>query len=128
MDGADPIFPLIDRRAPLLDRIRNDESNERLSGMLATAISELVKSDDEEAIENTRENLTENISDELADKLGVSADDINQGYVEELTDLITEAKEEDVLTDDALQSLGIKATEDAEEEEDESDEGPSLFD
>lgn len=95
--------------------------------MLARAIGEVVKSDDEDEIEDTKEQLAENLTSSLANELGVSDDDIDQGYVEEVVNTIGDADEETVLTDDALESLGIRS--DADDEEDEEEErDASLFD
>lgn len=126
-NSADPIFPLINRRAPLLDRFRDDTDSNRLSNKLASAIGEFVKSDDEEVIEESAQQLKENLASDLANSLGVSVEDIDTDYIEDLVSQIADADETTVLTEDSLAALGIKADEDVEEE-DEEDESPSLFD
>lgn len=127
MPDADPIFPLINRRAPLLERLRDDNLDNSVGQDLATVISESVQSDDEEFIEEMEESIRTTVEESLADNLGVDVSDINTDYTEELASLLTNIDESTVLNDDALKSLGIRLEDDSSDEEEEADEDSDLF-
>lgn len=111
----DAIFPLLDRRAPVLERVRGGEDKTDVASEIGKAIGESVKSDDDEQLEDAFDKLNDGVTSSLAEELGVSEDEIDESFVSEISSAIVGSKEQDVLTDDALKSLGIPS--DSEEDE-----------
>lgn len=124
MAGDDHIFPLLDRRAPLLDRIREDNDQDQLTNLVSEIISDSVKSDDEELIQETKERINQSVTEKLANDFGVKESDISTDFVNEVSDMLVTSTEADVLTEEAAERLGIKEV----DEETEDQEGSELFD
>lgn len=126
MPGDNKIFPLVDRRAPLLERIRGDEEGENVGEILAIVVGSSVKSDDEEELEAMRDSIRTTFTESLANNLGVSEEEIDEAFANDLVTSIINANESDVLTADAMEKLGIKDVDD--DAEDGEDNGkPDLF-
>lgn len=109
------IFPIVDRRAPVLERLRGGEEDDELASDLGETVGKAVKSDDEEKLDEAHQKFVEGFTEALAGELGVSEDDIDIGYVERVADYVTSVSEPDVLSDDALESLGIPTESDEED-------------
>lgn len=123
---GDNIFPVLNRRAPLLERIRGEDEQNELVDSVSSLVSDSVKSDDEEMIEETKQTISESLNVEIANNLGVDASDISDDFINGLTDMLVGSDESDILTKDAQKSLGIKVENDGEDSED-KDSG-ELFD
>lgn len=78
---ADRIFPLVERRTPLLDRLQNGKG----SDFTEQAAKELVavRESDEEEIAKLMESFSQNFRESLAKEMGVDEDEINPELVEE---------------------------------------------
>lgn len=120
-----PIFPIFRDRAPVLDRIRNnrdgsgEEDEAFLRGLgekLGEGITRTESFTDEEI-----ESIEDEIRAGLSIKLGVPEEAIDDGFIESVSSLFVESDETDVLTNSALEELGIKDDED-------SDDSSDLFD
>lgn len=121
--SEDPILPIIDRRAPILERIRNrNDESKNLAQNLGELVGKAVKTDSEVEIEETRESFTDGFSSALADELGVSPDDVNIEFVNNVTSGVLDVNEGDVLTDTAIDELGIQLEDIIEEDEEEQSE------
>lgn len=104
----DNVFPLLDRRTPVLDRIRKRRNSEGMAERLGREIGQSILSDDDERLQRKRTEAVEGFRRGLAETLGVSADDINEDASADVGELIAGLRMEDVLTDDTLQQLGIE--------------------
>lgn len=117
------ILPLVDRRTPLLDRVRDDKDEEgELAEDVGKEIAGAILSDDETDTEKAKEDVKESFRKGMAEKFGISPDAIEEDAADGLAGLL-DLKVEDVVTEDALVSLGI--TDEVEgESEDEEEESP----
>jgi len=124
MSGDNNIFPLLNRHAPILERVRGEQSTEELTEPLSQLIADSVQSDNKELKDETHKQLVESITSKLASELGVSDDNIDNGYTEQVADLLISSDETDVLTLEAQEKLGIKLPDDNDVEDDED----NMFD
>lgn len=111
----DSVFPIIDRRTPVLDRIRGGDE-EDIAETLGRLIGEGVKSDNEEEMDQRRANAAQGFRKGLASELGVSEDSIRDDVIGDIAQLFGGVTEQDVLDDQTLEQLGISRG--VEEEED----------
>jgi hypothetical protein len=122
------VFPIIDRRTPVLDRIRKRRNSEGLAESLGREIGQSIMEDDEMLLQRKRTEAVEGFRRGLAEELGVSTDDINEDASADIGEMIAGLRMEDVLTDEALQELGIgqqevhQGIEEADEGEEEDSE------
>lgn len=127
------IFPLVDRRTPILDRIRNGRGSSDVGTKLGNEIGNAVISDDEEQVKKGARQLEKSIRQGIAESLGVDVTDVSETIPKAIRKLIQDADEEDVLTEEALADLGLADAslddilEEEEEEEDEEDDEDSDF-
>lgn len=126
MPGENTIFPLVDRRAPILDRIREDTDGENVGEVLAAVVGTSVKSDDEKYLEEMEDSIRTTFTKALANNLGISEEEIDESFANDLVTGIINTDESSVLTEKAMKELGVKPVNDEEEEEEESDSEP-LF-
>lgn len=118
MAGAeDPILPIFDRRAPLLERIRERRNKDNtVANNLGELVGRVVKTDSEVEIEQTRLDFLEGFRTSLAEELGVDETDVNGDFIEKMADEVVNVREQDVLDKDALEQLGIKENDEQEEQ------------
>lgn len=121
------LFPVMDRRTPVLDRIRKRRNSEGMAERLGREIGKSILEDDQTRLQRKRTEAVEGFRRGLADTLGVSSDDINENASADIGELIAGLRMEDVLTDEALQELGIEyeGLPEGVEDEDEGEEGES---
>lgn len=120
-----PILPVVNRRAPLLSRIRERRNSRgNLGGQVASKITELTLfSTDEERRQEATE-IVEDFRTTLSAKLGVPEDAINPDLVEEFGAMFVALEEDDIVLEEVLEDDG---EEDVEvEEESKEDSGLSL--
>lgn len=118
----DPILPLTNRRAPLLERIR-DRRNKRnnLGAQVASKISELALfSSDEERMEEAR-TIRENFVSTLSQELGVPEEAINPELADEFTAMFVSLEETDIVIEEVLKDEPEDEEQPAEEGDDEED-------
>lgn len=101
------MFPILDRNTPVLDRIRKRRGSEGLGEKLGRRIGQSIMEEDTEKLQRQRTEAVEGFRRGLADELGVSTADINENVSADIGELIAGLREEDVLTDETLQELGI---------------------
>lgn len=106
--SEDNILPVIDRRTPVLDRIRKRRNSEGMAERLGREIGQSILEDDDTRLQRKRTEAVEGFRRGLADTLGVSTDDINEDASADIGELIAGLRMEDVLTDETLQELGIE--------------------
>ena len=122
MTSNDKIFPVLDRPAPIVEQLREEDNTQDLTDSLSQLIADSVQSDDEQLKEETYQELVSKITTALAAKLGVQEEDVNAGFIEQLGSMLINVDESDVLTDDAMEKLGIIVEESMSAEEE------TLFD
>lgn len=125
-DEDSKILPLIDRRAPILDRIRKRNGKKGLSFKVGKEVGAGVLDEELFSVEETAE-IENQFRLGIADELGVNPESINDEIVERFSSVFKGLNEESVLTEAALAELGIKAPEEEEEEETDEEE-ESVFD
>ena len=126
MPGDDNILPILDRQAPLLSRFREEDEGENISGQIADLIGKSVKSDDEEMLEETRVQIADGLRQTLAVNLGIEPDNVSDSYIEDLSEMLVNVSEEDILTNATLEQFGIGSGESSDDEDD-SDNPADLF-
>lgn len=118
-------FPLVDRSTPLVDRVRGAANSKFLGKSMAkTLAAGMIENSDEERQENAEE-VGEWFSKQLAEELGLPEDAISDDAEKMVTEFFTETSETDLLTDEALEELGVSTDSDEDDDEDEED-GPSF--
>lgn len=118
------IFPLIDRRTPVLDRIRNRSNDDSLAGKVGEEVAASIIEDERFTPEEEMA-IKDKFKEGVARGLGVeNPDHINDDVARDFQQLFTSLTEEDILTSSALEQLGLKSKEEEDEEEEES----SAFD
>jgi len=123
-DDGSPVFPLIDRRTPVMDRLRQRQGSEDVDGVpsdLAQAVSESVMTDDEEESKESSQQAQDEFRVALADTFGVDPSQIKDSFVSQVGKMFGGLTEQDVLTTDALKELGLHKGSDGEEEEGDGD-------
>lgn len=112
---SEHVFPLIDRRTPLLDRVRSDGEDVDVADVeeAGRVIAQNAQIDnvDEEKFEDS-------IREGIAEELDVETDELNNTVLAELTQIMSRVDEEQLLT-------GIDGPEGDSEGEEESD-SPSF--
>lgn len=128
------IFPLVDRRTPVLDRIRNGRKSSDVGTKLGNEIGNAVISDDEEEVKKNARQLEKSIRQGIADSLGVDVTDVSEKIPKSIRRIIEDADEEDLLTEEALADLGLADAsideildEDEETEDGSDDEDEDFF-
>lgn len=119
------IFPVVRDRAPLLDRIRNDNDGSSVAEDIGKVVGKLIKTDNEEKVDQAREGFADSFSQGLSNELGVPQDNIDNEFVVSLREHITDVDEFDVLDEDIVEELGLKESDD-EEDSDEDNESFSI--
>jgi len=124
MSAEEPILPIIDRRAPILERIRNrNDGNRNVAQNLGELVGRAVKTDSEVEIEETRDSFTNGFAESLAEELGVSLDEIDEEFVDNITSGVLDVNEGDVLTESAIENLDIQVQDIIKEAEGQTDDG-----
>lgn len=89
-----PIFPITDRRAPVLSRIRGARNNRNnIGGVLGARVGELVLEDDEEKVQEEADRMTASFRAGLANKLGVPEETIDGMITEEFRSILVSHSE-----------------------------------
>lgn len=83
---GDRIFPLVDRRTPLLDRLQKGGSS-KFTDQAAKELIAVRESDEQDAVE-LMETFSDNFKESLADEMGVDKEDINPELVEEFMSFV----------------------------------------
>lgn len=109
----DKIFPLVDRRAPLLDRIRGDgEKASSVSEELGRRVGKFFKNDDEDIEAEELARSAEDFRRGLADELDVDEERITNEALDKFSELLT--------FDDLVEDVTDEDDEEEEEEEEET--------
>lgn len=118
MSESDRIFPLVDRRAPLLERIRNARNGEesKLGVKLGNQVAEMVGADDE-----LREMQTKLVAQDfrktLAERFDTEPENINDDLVNEVAAMFGALQKDDIL-DNTDDDTGTVSEDEEEREED----------
>lgn len=83
---GDRLFPLVDRRTPLLDRLESG----RASSFTDKTAKELVavRDSDEEDVMEIMDTFSNNFRESLADEMGMKPEDVNPELVEEFMSFV----------------------------------------
>lgn len=92
----DNVLPLLDRRAPLIERIRNGRKSDAGQEM-GKLLGDIVESDDQEAIEATLVQFSNNFDQALAQRLGIEQGEINPDLSGTLQEFMLNLEESDVI-------------------------------
>jgi len=137
---SDNIFPVLDRRAPLAERIRGDgplsngDSESTGSEDLAELVIEISSVEDEDAKEEIIEEAKKDFRASLASSAQVEEEMVNNSVVEFFGEFLDNS-ESDVIDPEGLKSLGLldgDSQEDVEvsdnviEDEDDMDDGMEM--
>lgn len=117
MPDSDAIFPLVDRRAPLLERVRNFSNGEesQLGVTLANQIADMQDADDElRELQTTL--VAEDFRGTLAERFGTQPDNINDDLVNEVAAMFGALEEEDIVKDSESEEDGEEEINFGEEE------------
>lgn len=118
---ADNIFPLLDRQAPLLSKLRDAESEESFEdlgerlGKEIGAISRMDMSTEEE--DAAHQEVVEGMVRGISSSTGLDVDDVNFEFVETLTDSLFNESREVLNPPDELTLDEIDGEEEETEEE-----------
>lgn len=122
---TEPILPILDRKAPLLERIRERRQNSSdLGEVVGRRVAELSLEEDEESKAEFGEQIRSSFRRGLSDKLGVPEESINEQLLNEFSAMFVALDETDIVDEETIEDLQQKLEEDLgndEEEEDESD-------
>lgn len=109
--GQENILPLIERSTPVLDRIRDSDSdNETGKDMAEVIVQNLEDPQSDEARERSSE-VVDSMMDTISEELGVPREQLREEFALEV-DSVLRADVEDLLSDKALEGLGMGETED----------------
>jgi len=109
----EPIFPITDRKTPILDRIKNNEG-ETLAEQLGERVGEIAIAGDEERLRVLKKSR-EDFREALSNSLGVDQGALDDDVVGEMTRLFGEYREDDLLDDGFSDTLGDTREEDGED-------------
>lgn len=124
----EPIFPIANRRAPILERIRERRNKASSVGVAAGAkVAELALFSSIENREEEAREIRNDFRSTLANKLGVPEEAINQNLVNEFGAMFAALDESDIVNEEALEPVPDESSEDEEPEEDSSDESSDEF-
>lgn len=84
--SSERIFPLLDRRTPLLDRLENGKG-ENFTRKVAKEVAAVREADEDEALE-LMETFSDNFKQAMADEIGEDPEDINPELVEDFMSLM----------------------------------------
>lgn len=110
---SDSILPVIDRRAPLLERIRGEdgeESFEDLGNRLGKEVGSIALMDTEtDELEQAKEDVTTGIITGIASSTGLEEDEVDEEFASELADDVFNDKSDileppEELTEDEIES------------------------
>ena len=101
-EDDDSTFPLVDRRTPVIDRIKGDDSSgpirEKIGGMregseenaseLAEAVVESMSYEDQDPKEDFAIEFTDSFAKALSEQLDVDGDELDQEYLREVMAVI----------------------------------------
>lgn len=106
-EKAERIFPVLNRRTPVLDRIRGNGRSGSVAFKLGNRAAESVMSDNDMELAELSEKSKEEFKAGAADALGVNTDNINDALATEVARVISGLDESEILTDEALVQLGL---------------------
>jgi len=115
-----PIIPILDRRAPILERIRNGSGEDNVAQNLGELVGRIIKTDSKVEVEQTKGNFKQGFTESLSNELGVQGADIDPEFVGSMSERVTNVSEDDVLRAGVIEELDIQ-TEDLEQEENMND-------
>lgn len=120
-----PIFPVLDRKAPVIERIRSRRQKNSIGGKVGSKVGELVLEEDEEEKLEQAQEIGEEFKQSLSSELGVPPEIVDDKVVNEVVALFGTLTEEDILIsspDDVSTEEG--ETESSDEDEEDSDDSP----
>lgn len=123
-EGEEPeqIFPVLNRRTPILDRIRGNGRGNTLAFKVGRLAGESVMNDDQEQLSELADNAKGDFKRGAAEVLGVNPEDINDETAEVFAELAARLDETDILSETALSSLGLDLEDEESVEEEEVEE------
>lgn len=124
----DAIFPIIDRRTPVIDRLRNGREEEEEDADIFDQIAESVKSDFSSVEKKKlKDELSAEFAEEISNRTGVPIEGIKSDAPNELAEIVVDTEIDDLLTESAMVEMGFKEsvedTETSDDVEEEVEEG-----
>lgn len=124
----DNIFPLVNRRTPVMDRLRNNDSSDNTAIKAGRLAGEFIVNDASD-MDAEKENISEGFRTGLAEALGVDEALVTKEAGEKFSELVTGLEKADVLGKDVIEQLGLsEGSEEEEEGEPEEGEGEGFLD
>jgi len=96
--GDEKVFPLFNRRAPVLERLRGDNAKGELGALAGETVGELVEAEDGELITQELERQSGQFIESLAEQLDVDESQIEPDVAEMFMTLLT-LEREDIVND-----------------------------
>lgn len=113
MSSEGRVFPLLDRRAPLLERVRNGKRGP-IGRQIASKLSDFLREDDVELKNEEIERIRSDFRSALANRLNVEEELISDTAVDRVTEVFS-LSEDEVL-------IAVETDEESDSEEEDSDE------
>jgi len=93
------IFPIIDRPAPLMERVRNrldDNGDSKLGEMLGREMAAVAQEEDVEIIQDVVANISASAVESIADEMDINESDVDKDEVVELVASTINVSEDDI--------------------------------
>jgi len=95
------IFPLVDRRAPILERVRGDKEGENTpEKLIGQRVGKFYKNDDEQVEAEELAKAAAEFRDGLAEELNAEPEDISGDVIDNFTALMKTDNVLDIMTTD----------------------------
>lgn len=118
--GGGDMFPLFDRSTPVIDRVRGAANGKFLGKSMGESLAKMMVNEDEESREEKAEEIGNWFRTQLAEELGLPEEAISPEAVGNVEQLFRESTEQDILTPEALQELGLETPDDDDEPDEDS--------
>lgn len=114
LDREEPILPILNRNAPVLNRIRSNTRGETVGAKMGEVVGEQILEEDEMEVEKEASEIVGDFRRSLSATLGVDEDRINEEFLSEVAAMFSALEEDEVVVGEA-----------EEKEEEDSDEDDS---
>lgn len=126
MSFQERVFPLLDRRAPILERVRNGRASS-LGSALASKLNDFIREEDDSLKEEEIQRIQSDFRTSVAEHLGVEEDMVRDEVIEMTTQVFQLDESEILLPIEEPEADDTDEDVSDEEGEEESD-GSELFD
>jgi hypothetical protein len=121
MSGSDKIFPILDRRAPVAERIRKRRSGQEAK-TVAGLITRVSNAESEQDADAEISRFSENLLDEISSELDVDVQEINDEFITHIQKALLMVRDGTILNETTPEEVMEKVEEDLEEPDMETEE------